>query len=263
MKTIKKSIKKLPGVMTAKRLIKSIPMSLAVTRDKALFLRDFERFKALSRGSDNRFCMSWSNCRPCLGEATADAGFDRHYLYHTSWAARIVADIKPEVHIDISSQLQFSTLVSAFVPVKFYDYRPADIKLDNLTTGAADVTALQFENKSINSLSCMHVVEHIGLGRYGDPLDPDGDLKACVELQRVLNDGGSLLFVVPVGKPQVVFNAHRIYSYEQVISMFAELELVEFVMIPDDVNTYPLLNPRPEIVMEQEFGCGCFWFQRK
>jgi len=47
----------------------------------------------------------------------------------------------------------------------------------------------------------MNVVEHVGLGRYGEPLDPEGDIKAMRELRRVLAPGGSLLFVVPVGRP--------------------------------------------------------------
>jgi hypothetical protein len=66
----------------------------------------------------------------------------------------------------------------------------------------------------------MHVVEHVGLGSYGDSLDPNGDLKAMSELKRVLSINGNLLFVVPVGKPRVMFNAHRIYSYEQIIECF-------------------------------------------
>jgi hypothetical protein len=59
----------------------------------------------------------------------------------------------------------------------------------------------------------MHVIEHIGLGRYGEALDPDGDLKAIRELVRVLAAGGNLLVVVPVGRPRIQFNAHRIYDY--------------------------------------------------
>ena len=52
----------------------------------------------------------------------------------------------------------------------------------------------------------MHVIEHIGLGRYGDEMDPDGDLKAIDELKRVLSRKGDLLFVVPVGKPKIMYN---------------------------------------------------------
>jgi SAM-dependent methyltransferase len=107
----------------------------------------------------------------------------------------------------------------------------------------------------------MHVVEHIGLGRYGDPLDPEGDLKAMAELQRVLAPGGSLYFVVPVGEPRVQFNAHRIYAYRQVIESFPALELRQFALVPDDAETGGLIEGAPPALADQQqYGCGCFWF---
>jgi hypothetical protein len=45
----------------------------------------------------------------------------------------------------------------------------------------------------------MHVVEHVGLGRYGDPIDANGDAQAIKELKCVLWPGGVLYFVVPTG----------------------------------------------------------------
>jgi len=146
--------------------------------------------------------------------------------------------------------------------VKFYDYRPPDLRLSQLTSERADLTALPFVDGSIESISCMHVVEHVGLGRYGDPLDPDGDLKAIAELQRVLAPGGSLLFVVPVGKPMVMFNAHRVYSYAQVITAFAGLGLRQFTLIPDDPGSGLIQDAPQSVADDQNYGGGCFWFQR-
>jgi hypothetical protein len=109
----------------------------------------------------------------------------------------------------------------------------------------------------------MHVVEHVGLGRYGDPLDYDGDLKAISELKRVLAEGGDLLFVVPIGKPKIMFNAHRIYSYDQIIGYFSEFKLIEFALIPDDPNDGGLINnASKDMADKQEYGCGCFHFRR-
>ena len=108
----------------------------------------------------------------------------------------------------------------------------------------------------------MHVVEHVGLGRYGDPLDPDGDLKAMAELQRVLAAGGSLLFVVPVGKPKIMFNAHRIYSYEQILSYFNELELKQFALIPDDSRDKGIIqNATSELANAQNMAVAAFGFK--
>ncbi len=203
------------------------------TRKGMMWLRgQFKDFYRLSKTSDRGFRLSWEDRFPCLGDDTSMTDFDRHYIYHTAWAARILARTKPATHVDISSALYFSAIASAFCPVDFYDFRPADIQLSDLTSGAADLTALAFADQSIPSLSCMHVVEHIGLGRYGDPLDPDGDLRAMRELARVLAPGGSLLFVVPVGKPVIQFNAHRIYAYRQILEAFPELKLREWRLIP-------------------------------
>ncbi len=227
------------------------------------FVGDFFRFKRMS-GPDPRFPVLWSRQFPCLNDKTSATGFEPHYLYHPAWAARILASTRPKLHIDFSSILHFSTLVSAFVPVDFYDYRPADIRLPNLRAKRGDLLAMPFPNDSVESLSCMHTVEHVGLGRYGDPLDPDGDLKAIKELKRVLAPGGALIFVVPMGKPRLEYNAHRIYSYSQIMSYFSEMELVEFSLIPDNAaEAGIIMNAKKEDADRQEWACGCFWLSKR
>ena len=226
------------------------------------FIHEFSTFSKLNSVQKNRFSLKWRDRYPCLSDNIANIDFDRHYLYHTAWAARILARNRPEYHVDISSDLRFVTLVSAFVPIRFYDYRLANLNLDNLALKQVDITDLGFSDHSIASLSCMHVVEHIGLGRYGEPLDYDGDLKAIAELNRVLAKEGNLLFVVPIGRPKIVFNAHRIYSYDQVIKYFGSLKLVEFALIADDPNHHGLIrNASKAVVDEQFYACGCFWFK--
>lgn len=228
------------------------------------FVRNFFEFSKLSSAISDRFTVRWQDRYPCLWDATPSTHFDRHYVYHTAWAARILAVSRPEVHVDISSALYFSALVSAFVPVRHFDYRQPDIQLDNLTVGSTDLTALAFPDRSVSSLSCMHVVEHVGLGRYGDPLDPTGDMKAIGELKRVLAPGGSLLFVVPVGKPKIMFNAHRIYSVDQVLEYFGDLHLREFTLIPEHAREGGLIKDSPPHVVDaQDYACGCFWFTRE
>jgi SAM-dependent methyltransferase len=223
----------------------------------------FDRFKRLSGETQQRFFLSWDDRLPFLNDDTAAHGFDRHYAYHTAWAARVVAGIHPDYHVDFSSWLPFAAIVSAFVPVRFYDYRPACLHLDNMTSEHANLLALPFPDRSISSLSCMHVVEHIGLGRYGDPLDPDGDLKAIAELKRVIAPGGSLLFAVPIGKPRIMFNAHRIYAHAQVLSYFDGFVLKEFALIPEKPERGGLIrNASRDMADQEDYGCGCFWYLR-
>ena len=168
------------------------------------------------------------------------------------------------MHVDISSTLTFSTILSAFIPVTFYDYRPAHLNLLNLISEKADLTQLPFANGSIQSLSCMHTIEHIGLGRYGDPVDPEGDLKAMKELERVLAPGGDFIFVTPIGKPKLQFNAHRVYSYNQIMSCFPTLSLQEFSLVPDNgLDTGIIYNASKEQADAQNYGCGLFHFKKK
>jgi len=225
---------------------------------------DLLRYKNQNKLNNRNFPeIRLKDIKPILSENTPNTDFDTHYTYHPAWAARLLQKIQPEKHVDISSALYFSAIISAFIPVEFYDFRPANLQLSNLKTGMEDLTALSFEDGSIQSLSCMHTVEHIGLGRYGDPIDPDGDLKAIDELKRVLAPGGSLIFAIPVGKPRIQFNAHRIYSYEQIIAYFDGLKLEEFSLIPDNAGEVGMIsNAAPELVKEQVYGCGCFWFTK-
>lgn len=228
------------------------------------FYKEKDKFKSLEKATVSRFELNDEDIKPCLYDNTKKTGFDRHYIYHTGWAAKILRGNMPEKHIDISSILYFTSIISAFIPIEFYDYRPANLVLDNLESLQADLTSLHFLDDSIQSLSCMHTVEHVGLGRYGDPLDYDGDIKAINELSRVLAKNGNLLFVVPVGrKPRIQFNAHRIYTKDLVLSLFSSLTLKEFTLIPEKpVDGGLVTNPDEELLKRQNYACGCFWFTK-
>lgn len=235
-----------------------------VRRQRAyrLFQGDFRHFQKLEAEESGGLTVITEDLYPCLDDKTPATGFDRHYVYHTAWAARVLAETRPTEHVDIASSLYFAAMVSAFIPIRFYDFRPAELKLSGLSCDAADLTRLPFKDASIPSLSCMHVLEHIGLGRYGDPLDPRGAWKAMQELKRVV--AGDLLMVVPVGRPRVCFNAHRVFSFEHVMRAMDGLTLHQFALIPDDPSQGGLvLNADPALVERQEYGCGCFWFKKR
>jgi hypothetical protein len=230
----------------------------------ASFRREFDEFSAKAKSVDERFAVRWEDRWPFFDDRTETTSFDAHYTYHPAWAARVLAQTSPKKHVDISSLLLFGAIVSAFVPVDFYDYRPADLRLSNLSSGSVNLVSMHFSDRSIESLSCMHTVEHVGLGRYGDQLDPLGDLKAMDELQRVLAAGGNLLFVVPVGRPKLQFNAQRIYSHSQIGQAFSDLHLVQFSLVLDaDNGSIFVEDATAELADTQVCGCGCFWFRRE
>ena len=228
-------------------------------------MKDFFKFKS-SAGNSSRFRISLLDLYPIAHENTPTTAFDRHYVYHPAWAARVVKEINPPFHVDISSTLHFCSILSAFIPVHFYDYRPAELALSDLETKRGDLMALPFENNSVKSISCMHTLEHIGLGRYGDPLDPDGDVKAINELKRVTAKGGSLLIVVPLGIPRIEYNAHRIYSYEKITELVLDdnFSLKEYAYIPQRTEEGPLLRYADKNKgIDASYACGCFWFLKK
>ncbi len=214
---------------------------------------------------DYRFILKFKNIQPCLFDATRETEFDRHYIYHTAWAARRLAVISPKIHHDFSSSLYFIGIISTFFKVYFYDYRKANLQLTNVEAFSADLVDLNIPDNSFDSVSCMHVLEHIGLGRYGDALDPIGDLKAINELKRITNIDGHILIVVPVGANAVInFNANRIYTNSQIIEYFSNFELIDSLLITDSKNqNHLVLNPSQADFNNQLHGCGCYHFRKK
>ena len=211
------------------------------------------RFKSASN-----IASPWTDAYPCLSDATLRTGFDPHYFFQAAWLARRLAEAQPARHADIGSDVGMVGVLSAFVPVDFVDLRPIETDLPGLTPKAGNLTALDFASASLASVSCMHVIEHIGLGRYGDPLDPPGHEKAAAELARVLAPGGSLFLSVPVGRERVCFNAHRVFSHGTVERLFPALRLQAFALVDDLGRFHP--ESSPVQADECDYGCGLFHF---
>ncbi len=205
--------------------------------------------------------LAWRDAYPCLNDRTSVTGIDPHYFYQGVWAMQKIRLSGEKEHVDVGSLLSFLGLLSTLVKVIFIDIRPAPVVLENFENRAGTILALPFADDSVRSLSCLHVAEHIGLGRYGDPLDPEGTRKAALELARILSPGGNLYFSLPVGRPRVQFNAHRIHSPHQILDYFADLKLVEFSAVMDDGKFRR--NVRPEEMENSTYACGMFHFTKE
>ncbi len=152
-------------------------------------------------------------------------------------------------------------MLSAITEMTFIDIRHLNANLKKLKSGYRSILEMPYPDNSIYSLSSLHVAEHISLGRYGDPLDPEGTIKAINELKRVLAVGGNLYFSLSVGSPRLCFNAHRIHSPEQILEYFSELKLVEFSGVDDKGNF--LENIDPSELANQHYACDIFWFRKE
>lgn len=214
------------------------------------------KYSKLNRGESLNFLDAY----PCLGDWVSTTPFDPHYFYQAAWLSRQLATTKITKHIDIGSDVKLIGSISAFVPIEFIDFRPLQVTLPGLQCTAGDITNLPMEADSVISLSCLHVVEHIGLGRYGDPLDSQGSDKAMAELSRVVSTGGLLYLSVPVGRARICFNAHRVFSPIEIINAFDSFELVSFSMVND--SGHFLSNCMPSDALDQDYACGMFVFKK-
>lgn len=190
------------------------------------FWTDYLRYREQLKTYKN--AIGIDSIYPQLKDKIATTPLDPIYFYQDTWAAQKIFALKPAHHYDIGSSAKTIALISQFVPTTMIDIRPLDLKLDNLYFKKGSILNLPFEDNSIKSISSLCVVEHIGLGRYGDPIDVFGSEKAIKELIRVTSPGGSILFSVPVGNAnKVFFNAHRVFEREYIISLFSICSLVE------------------------------------
>lgn len=236
-------------VIPIRKLLISIPLY-------ARYLSDWKQYEKLPNAEKLTFIDS----HPRLYDRTSTTSFDPHYLYQSVWAFKRIQEANPVQHVDIGSQALFIAMLTAITQVKFIDIRPLHLDIGNYESQPGSILDLPFADGSIDSLSCLHVIEHIGLGRYGDPLDPEGSKKAIKELARVLAPGGNLYFSTPVGKPIVSFNAHRIHSPQQILDLFGELKLRQFSAVTDTQEFRK--NIAPEELANAHYSCGMFHFTK-
>lgn len=203
-----------------------------------------------------------SDTYPCLFDKTSTTGVDSHYFYQDLWAFKKILQHNPIRHIDVGSNVVFVGFLTGITHVSFVDIRPLKVSnVSNLESIKGSILEMPFEDNSVDSLSCLHVAEHIGLGRYGDPLDPLGTKKAAAELSRCLAKGGNLFFSLPVGKPRLCFNAHRIHSPRQILDYFGGLKLIELSGSDDNKNF--IENIDIEILENSRYACGMLWFTKE
>ena len=220
------------------------------------FFKDLFEYSKIKGAEPIRFI----NLYPRICEKTQTQISDIQYFYQNIWTFKKGYESRVEFHVDVGSDIDFVGFLTTITKVTFIDIRPLSANLENFEMKKGSILSLPFENNSISSLSCLHVAEHVGLGRYGDFLDPHGTKKACKELSRVLARNGNLYFSLPVGKSRLCFNAHRIHNPEQILDYFKELKLIEFSGVDDKGNF--LRNIKPRDLSEANYACGMFWFKR-
>lgn len=236
-------------------LIKAVP-------NLFYFILDIIKYNR-SSSKQNKFHISWKNIRPIIHEKKMIAGYISYqYFYQDIWAANRIYKRKPDMHYDIGSRVDgFISHLLVFQKITVLDIRPLPLTHVNLEFNQCDATTLaKFEDCSILSLSSLHAIEHFGLGRYGDGIDPDGYIKVLESLKRVLALEGYLYLGVPIGEERLEFNSQRVFNPRTIVSIMEGLVLKSFSYVDDsgqfhqDVDVSDLSNLK--------HGCGLFEFKK-
>lgn len=202
---------------------------------------------------------------PVLADYREHAGTGRgHYFHQDLLVARFVFERNPRRHIDVGSRIDgFVAHVAAFRSIEVIDIRPLASPVEHrIVLRQGNMMALEASwVRSCDSLSCLHAIEHFGLGRYGDPIDPAGHLRGFRNLAAMLESGGMLYLGMPIGRPAVHFNAHRVFAPAEVLQWLpGAFELMRFDYVDDGGDLK--LDARLEEVPPLEYGCGIYTLRR-
>lgn len=234
------------------------PRALLHLRHLPRFARDLRRFRAAGGRVDG--------VMPILSDFTAHGGTALgHYFHQDLLVAQAIFEHAPDRHVDVGSRVDgFVAHVASFRTIDVLDIRPMPASdHPNIRFVQADITRLPPELRGEwPSVSCLHAAEHFGLGRYTDPIDPEGHWRGIDGLAALVRPGGRLYIGLPVGRPRVLFNAHRILDPRAVPEHLGDsFELLAFHWIRDDGTL--TRDARPEEAREGRYGCGVYVLRRR
>lgn len=212
--------------------------------------------------TENVFTYSKEHEFPCLRDKNTYMQPDSHYFLQDIVMANHVIQERPQIQYDVASSTNYiAHLLAADIQVTQIDVRPFVIDIPNLHFVQGNATDLSnIDSDSISSLSSLHALEHFGLGRYGDPIDPEGWKKALLHFQRILKKGGKLYLSVPIGPHnKLCFNAHRIFHPKTIVETLDLLTLEHFSYIKD----YRIYDADPlDYTENADYLCGLFIFYK-
>ena len=202
-----------------------------------------------------------------LQDYSDNAGQNKgHYFHQDLLVAKMIHDNNPRRHIDIGSRLDgFVAHVASFREIEVFDIRPLErSKHQNIKFLQADLMNPLKVSKT-DSLSCLHAVEHFGLGRYNDPIDINGHMKGISNLVSMLEKNGILYISFPIGKKdEVHFNAHRVFHPKSIFKnnyIQSHMELVRFDYV-DDLGDLHINSNIDNTLGKLNYGCGIYTLKK-
>jgi len=227
--------------------------------DYLKYRSDREKFIKLGGEISHRYPI-WSDYRKQAGSSGGD------YFHQDLLVASLIHQNKPQKHIDVGSRIDgFVAHVAAFRKIQVLDIRPlSPLGHANIEFIQADLMKADNRLPTADSVSCLHAIEHFGLGRYGDPIDPLGHQKGFSNLVSMLEEGGALYISFPIGRQnEVHFNAHRIFHPRDILSWHASqnLKLLRFDYVDDAGNLHQKIDLFGKAI-DVNLGCGIYTFKK-
>ena len=186
------------------------------------------------------------------------------YFHQDLHVAKRIFRNSPAKHVDIGSRMDgFVAHVAVFREIEVFDIRPVKGTVPNIKFTQADLMNPEWGlTDYCDSVSCLHALEHFGLGRYGDPVDAEGHLKGFENISKTLRKGGRLYLSVPIGRQRIEFNAHRVFDLRYLLRLFEGRYKIESFSYVDDkgilFENAALTDEGIDMNFGCDFGCGIF-----
>jgi len=229
------------------------------------YVRDYLKFRKNYKGPLN-FLL-------CVHDRFEDGGdVNSEYFWQDLLVARKIADAKPQRHVDVGSRVDgFIAHVASFRQIEVLDVRPIHKTIPGVVFKQADLMSpLSAMRNYCDSLSCLHALEHFGLGRYGDPINPDGFDLGFKNLVDVLSPDGMFYLSFPIGEGRVEFNSHRVVDPRHLLACAedAGLDFLEVTLIHRNasgprIETFPPQKFDIEGILKEWYVLAVFVFKKR
>lgn len=170
---------------------------------------------------------------PCLHDKFKEAGeIKSEYFWQDLLVAKDIFLSSPIKHVDIGSRIDgFVAHVATFREIEVFDIRPITNKIPGVIFTQLDLinlpsSILNAKNGYCDSISCLHALEHFGLGRYGDEINSEGYKIGIKAIAKILRKGGTLYLSTPIGKERVEFNANWIFDPQKIVNCAEQAGLI-------------------------------------
>jgi len=209
---------------------------------------------------------------PCLHDRYEEGGQTHgEYFWQDLIVARAINEAKPVKHVDIGSRVDgFVAHIASFRDIEVFDVRSTSVVIPGVVFRQADLMELESlpitsSSAYCDSLSCLHTIEHFGLGRYGDPINPEGYKIGIKNMAQLLKNDGTLYLSTPIGKERVEFDANWIFDPKSIINCAKDsnLELKRLMVIKSSkVSEVNLFSEQVLDLAKSDYQLGIFFFKK-